>query len=134
MIKQVIVVRSDLRNTKGAKLHAGKLIAQGAHASMAWLTTRLRDYLKSKDPEDLSLSLEELEWIQGDFTKVVLKVNSCDEMFTIRDNAMRKGIEAHLIVDKGLTEFGGVLTPTCIGIGPDKSELIDPITGHLSLF
>jgi PTH2 family peptidyl-tRNA hydrolase len=34
-VKQVIVIRRDLR------MRRGKEIAQGAHASMAWLTRRL---------------------------------------------------------------------------------------------
>ena len=33
-IKQVIVMRKDLRNTEGHKIHTVKLIAQGCHASM----------------------------------------------------------------------------------------------------
>jgi PTH2 family peptidyl-tRNA hydrolase len=35
-VKQVLVIRKDL------KMRRGKEIAQGAHASMAWLTNRLR--------------------------------------------------------------------------------------------
>ena len=33
MAKQVIVMRSDLKNKDGHRLPKGKLIAQGAHAS-----------------------------------------------------------------------------------------------------
>lgn len=32
--KQVIVLRTDLRNAQGHKIRTGKLIAQGAHASL----------------------------------------------------------------------------------------------------
>ena len=38
-----------------------------------------------------------------------------------------------LITDAGLTEFHGVPTKTCLGIGPWESEEIDKITGELSL-
>jgi PTH2 family peptidyl-tRNA hydrolase len=36
-------------------------------------------------------------------------------------------------VDAGLTEFNGVPTKTCIAIGPNWSDEIDEITGHLKL-
>ena len=44
------------------------------------------------------------------------------------------GLEVHLIEDSGLTEFHGQVTPTCVAIGPDYSEKIDPITGNLQLY
>jgi PTH2 family peptidyl-tRNA hydrolase len=34
---------------------------------------------------------------------------------------------------KGKTEFNGVPTKTCLGIGPAKAEKIDKITGDLKL-
>lgn len=40
----------------------------------------------------------------------------------------------HLITDGGLTEFGGVPTRTCLGIGPDYDDRIDPVTGDLELY
>lgn len=38
-----------------------------------------------------------------------------------------------MIEDNGLTEFHGVKTKTCIGIGPWVSEEIDKFTKHLKL-
>jgi PTH2 family peptidyl-tRNA hydrolase len=40
----------------------------------------------------------------------------------------------HLITDRGLTEFGGVPTRTCLAVGPDYYDLIDPVTGDLELY
>ena len=68
------------------------------------------------------------------FAKVVVKVNDLAELLQIRDNAKNAGLEVHLIVDSGRTEFHGESTPTCIAIGPDYSDKIDPITGHLELY
>ena len=48
--------------------------------------------------------------------------------------ALGAGLGAHLITDRGLTEFGGVPTRTCLGIGPDYDQLIDPVTGDLELY
>jgi PTH2 family peptidyl-tRNA hydrolase len=44
-IKQVIVIRKDL------KMRRGKEIAQGAHAAMAWLTNRLRQSVPDANGE-----------------------------------------------------------------------------------
>ena len=48
--------------------------------------------------------------------------------------ALMSGLEAHLIIDKGLTEFNNVPTKTAVAIGPNKSEDIDVITGNLKLY
>jgi PTH2 family peptidyl-tRNA hydrolase len=125
MIKQVIVVRKDL------KMRRGKEIAQGAHASIAFLTRRLQN--KSKYSE-LCLTRQELDWINGIFTKVCLKVNSEEELLEVERKAKEAGLECHLVTDAGLTEFNGVPTKTCLAIGPDESEKIDLITGDLELY
>lgn len=124
--KQVIVVRRDLAVRKG------KFIAQGCHASLAFLTRRLD--LSKSSPFLLPLSDVEISWMQNSFAKVCLKVNNLDELLQIRDNAVKAGLECHMIVDSGRTEFHGQPTTTCLAIGPDYADRIDPITGHLELF
>jgi hypothetical protein len=47
--------------------------------------------------------------------------------------AIEAGLMVSMITDAGLTEFNGVHTKTCIAIGPDWSDEIDPITKHLKL-
>lgn len=121
-VKQVIVMRHDLGMRKG------KMVAQGAHASIAFLTRRLQ---KSNPPE---LRPVELEWINGIFAKICARVDSEQELLDIYEKAQAAGLEAHLITDSGLTEFNGQPTNTCVGIGPDYAEKIDGITGHLKLF
>ncbi len=54
-----------------------------------------------------------------------------DYILTYEDD--EKGLVCSLIIDAGLTEFGGVPTRTCIAIGPNWSDEIDEITGHLKL-
>lgn len=75
----------------------------------------------------------EWEWMQGIFKKVVVQVNSLEELLQIYEQAKAAGLEAHLIEDSGLTEFHGEKTATCVGIGPDDEEKIDAITRHLPL-
>lgn len=125
MIKQVIVIRKDL------KMRRGKECSQAAHASMAWLTRRLFD---NGHHYEAVFSKEEEEWITGSFTKVTLQVDSEEELRNVFQRAQDAGIESHLIIDAGKTEFDGIPTATAVGIGPDTAEKIDAITGNLKLY
>ena len=51
----------------------------------------------------------------------------------IYNKAKDAGLNVCEIIDNGLTEFHGVKTKTCLAIGPDLSDKIDPITGNLKL-
>jgi peptidyl-tRNA hydrolase, PTH2 family len=137
--KQVIVMRTDLGMRKG------KMVAQGAHASMKVLLDRSSRGDMGYDPltgcedgtpkERLSLDMTPAlrEWIRGRFTKICVGVGSEQELLDIYKAAMDAGLLCALIQDAGLTEFDGVPTLTCCAIGPDFSEKIDPITGKLKL-
>ena len=123
-IKQVIVMRHDL------KMRRGKQIAQGAHASMAFLTRRLQNSPSISMPD---FSPNAQAWIKGAFAKVCVRCNSDEELLAIHDKAIESGLEVHLITDSGRTEFHGQPTRTCLAIGPDESSKIDQVTGHLEL-
>jgi PTH2 family peptidyl-tRNA hydrolase len=123
-IKQVIVLRHDL------KMRRGKQIAQGAHASMSFICRRLQEH-GSVSLTDFSEV--ERAWLIGAFAKVCCRVDSEDELMAIHDKAVAAGLEVHLITDSGKTEFHGVPTRTCLAIGPDYAEKIDEITGELQL-
>jgi len=123
-IKQVIVLRHDL------KMRRGKQIAQGAHASMSFLTRRLQSQ-GTISIDDFSPN--EQAWIMGAFAKVCVRCNSEEELMAIHDKAKEMALEVHLITDSGKTEFHGQPTRTCLAIGPDEVEKIDPVTGHLEL-
>lgn len=132
-IKQIIVLRSDLKNKQGQKVRSGKLMAQVAHASMAFMSNRIRRYIYDAEIPIEEFSAPQLLWIEDLFTKVCLKVDSEEELLDIHQKAIEEGLEVHLITDSGLTEFDKP-TNTCLAIGPDYSERIGKITGHLSLF
>lgn len=123
-VKQVIVMRHDL------KMRRGKQIAQGAHASISFLTRRLQQYGHTSLA---NCSTAEREWLTGSFAKVCCRVDSAEELLEICDKAKAAGLEVHLITDSGKTEFHGEPTDTCLAIGPDDAAKIDTITGHLQL-
>ena len=127
--KQVIVIRRDLR------MRRGKEIAQGAHASMAWLRQRLMPQLTLAGVADqVMFSEAERVWLEGSLRKVTVKVGSEAELLAVYDKALESGVLVHLITDRGLTEFGGTSTRTCLAVGPDYDNRVDPVTGDLELY
>jgi PTH2 family peptidyl-tRNA hydrolase len=126
--KQVIVIRRDLR------MRRGKEIAQGAHAATAWLADLILQTMRANDVDHLALSPAERAWLESSFRKVTVKVNSEEELIAVYQEALDAGLVVHLITDRGLTEFGGVPTRTCLAVGPDYDDLIDPVTGDLELY
>jgi PTH2 family peptidyl-tRNA hydrolase len=126
--KQVIVLRKDLNMRKG------KMVAQGAHASMKVFF----DMMGSHDDGSLVIDEKNItdamrEWMNGSFTKVCVGVPSEQELYDIYNRAKDAGLPCSLIVDAGKTEFGGVPTPTSCAIGPAKTEEVNKITGNLVL-
>lgn len=141
-IKQVIVMRKDLNMRKG------KMAAQAAHASMAVLLDQMK-HERYRDPDIHGSYKDETgtilkmrivdesimdQWLlTGTFKKICVSVDSEEELLDIFKKAVQNGIPAALITDSGLTEFGGVPTKTCCAIGPETTEMLDPLTGHLKL-
>jgi peptidyl-tRNA hydrolase, PTH2 family len=128
-VKQVIVIRRDLR------MRRGKEIAQGAHASVAWLADRVLQGMRPNGAVDhVVLSPAERAWLETSFRKVTVKVSSEEELMAVYRQAAEAGLVVHLVTDRGLTEFGGVPTRTCLAVGPDYDDLVDPVTGDLELY
>lgn len=128
-IKQVIVMAKYL------KMQRGKEIAQGSHASMEFLSEKLqRSFTKDNKYSMIELSKAEQDWLTGNFAKVCLQINSEQELLDLHKAALGAGLTSHLIQDSGKTVFHGKPTYTCLAIGPDYAEKIDPITKHLLLY
>lgn len=110
--KQVILVRQDL------KLPKGKLAAQVAHASVEAVLKCDNDIVKA--------------WRKEGMKKVVLKVKDEKELYKYMQQAKDEGISTAKITDAGKTVVAPGTVTTC-GIGPDKEDKIDAITGKLSM-
>lgn len=109
-LKQVILVRTDL------KMDKGKIAAQVGHA----VTDSI---LKS--------SKEKIEaWRKEGMKKVVLKVKDEKELLEYKKKA--SGLVTSLVIDAGRTQVDPG-TKTCLAIGPDEEEKIDKITGKLKI-
>jgi peptidyl-tRNA hydrolase, PTH2 family len=123
--KQVIVMRKDLNMRKG------KMIAQGAHASLKVLL----DAKQEIDAQRVTLALTPAmsAWIEGRFTKVCVSVDSEAALDEVCERARAAGVPYAVIVDAGKTEFHGVPTKTCAAIGPGWTDEVDTVTGALPL-
>lgn len=146
--KQVIVFRKDLLKGPNA-IRKGKFGAQVAHASLGALLTcfsvHKEELIKfgTIDVEpgqiqyeyNLTFDKDSVldDWLNGKFTKVVVSVDSDEELIALNKALDGTYIPHALITDAGLTEFHGVPTNTCLGIGPYVAEEIDKFTGNLPL-
>lgn len=119
-------MRTDLNMRKG------KMVAQGAHAAMAFMSHNLGPDRHS-GMHCFTPSSVEIEWLNNSFAKVCLGVASEQELRSIMDAAAKAGLTVHSVIDNGTTEFGGMPMLTCCAIGPNYVEEIDKITGGLKL-
>ena len=147
MYKQIIIARKDLN------MSAGKLAAQVSHASMAFLTNAIRrnlikgvHYYDSEHniyySTELKFNKDLFEqWIDGEFTKCVLKAKNKSQLLKAKTLAEEMGMTENedffCIYDNCHTE----LTPedngrtlTCIGFKPMDSEVIDKIGKKFQLY
>ena len=112
MYKQAIVIRADLKMSKG------NAAVQCSHAS----------YSAAKKAGKAALNA----WESRGQKKVVLKAKSLEELIALKDKCNKLGIANAIISDAGLTELEPGTT-TALGIGPDKDEKINKVTGSLPL-
>jgi len=110
--KQVILVRDDLKLTKG------KMAAQVSHASVGATLKSHKDDLK--------------KWLEQGMKKVVLKVKDKAELYAYKRRAEDAGLVVSLITDAGHTQLDPG-TVTCLGIGPAREDKVDAVTGDLKL-
>ena len=138
--KQVIVFRKDLLKGEHG-IRKGKFAAQCCHASLGAL---LKFFVKYQCvyPGEQKTTKYEVEfgpdcildsWLNGLFTKVVVAVDNEEQLLELDKKCEELDIPHALITDSGLTEFHGVPTNTCLGIGPWENSKLDEITGHLPL-
>ena len=113
--KQVIVLRRDLG------MSTGKLISQACHACLgaaeAAKKTRSRSWRR---------------WRDEGAKKVVVDVESLEVLLELVKKAEEFGVPHFLVEDRGLTEVPPG-TVTALGVGPERSELVDMVTGNLKL-
>ena len=114
-VKLVIAVRKDLDMGKG------KIAAQVAHASVSCALTAQRTDRKLFS-----------EWINGGQKKIVIKVDSEEQLRRLITEAKLTGVITETVNDAGFTQVNpGTLT--CAGFGPADTSVLEPLTGKFPL-
>ncbi len=110
--KQMIVVRADIKMSKG------KTAVQCSHAAVS--------VLDKADKKIISV------WKKNGQKKVIVKAKGEKELFELKALCDKLKLPCSLVIDAGLTELAPG-TPTALGIGPDKDEKINKVTGSMPL-
>lgn len=110
--KLVLVVRKDLN------MGIGKVASQCSHASVM-------AYQKSS-------KVMLLKWALNGQKKIVLSCPNEQALNEIRDNAKQLRLLTNIVRDAGHTQVAPD-TVTVLAVGPAKEEIVDQVTGHLSL-
>ena len=149
--KQVIIARKDLN------MSAGKLAAQVAHASMAFLTTWIKMntcddgwdlieqngyyFVDGRFPKDIWES-----WINNAVTKTVVEAKNKNQLQKAIDWAQEQGLHENvdyfLIKDACLTDLqpeevdenGEGRTLTCVGFRPLPEDLANELSHKFHLY
>jgi len=112
MFKQIIILRNDLGMSEGKKC------VQTAHACLG--------AYKKTDKKTVK------KWELEGQKKVVLEVDSKKKILDLYRKLKKEKIPCFLVEDAGLTELEPG-TITALGIGPEREETLDKITGTLKL-
>lgn len=112
-MKQAIVARTDIG------MGEGKLAAQVAHASLSAYEETGRKARK--------------RWKGEGQKKVVLKADGENEIFRLAEKARAEGLPHAVVRDAGHTQLDPG-TVTALAVGPAEDDLVDRVTGDLSLY
>jgi len=147
-MRQLIIARKDL------DMSPGKLAAQVAHASWAFLSNIIRDgehEVGSADNNWVQIPLilrKDIydEWFCGIFTKTVCEAKNLKQLLKAKiiaeELGLKEGVDFFLIMDACLTELepemidenGVGRTLTCIGFRPLDDETAWKISKKFQLY
>ncbi|XP_054738094.1 peptidyl-tRNA hydrolase 2, mitochondrial [Anastrepha obliqua] len=115
--KLVLVVRGDLKMSKG------KTAAQCAHAAVLCYQQSQISREKQKLTESWSILGQ---------PKIVLRVDTLEEIMHLKSRAKDAGLVAALVRDAGRTQLEAG-TVTVLGIGPDIENNVNKLVADLKL-
>ncbi|KAF7011646.1 hypothetical protein CFC21_025924 [Triticum aestivum] len=112
--KMVLVVRNDL------KMGKGKIAAQCSHATLG-----LFKKLQQRAPKSLR------RWERCGQVKVVVKVESEEDMLVLQGRAKSMNLPTHITIDAGRTQIAPNSRTVMAILGP--ADMVDDVTGGLKL-
>ncbi|XP_058066797.1 uncharacterized protein LOC131216348 [Anopheles bellator] len=116
-MKMVLVVRTDLG------LRKGKIASQCAHAAVLCC---MRATAAGSGKAKLD------SWLRQGQPKIVLKVDGLEKMHLLTQRAKAVGVITETVRDAGRTQVASG-TETVLGLGPERSEVIDALVENLKL-
>ena len=143
-MRQLIIVRKDLN------MSTGKIAAQVAHASMAFISAMLKESKQKKTETamniDLTIDLDVWQnWFCDIYTKTVCEAKNRNSLLKCTEIAktldLKEGQDYFLVKDHCLTELepeeidsdGTGKTLTCIGFRPLPDDLAKSISKKYQL-
>ena len=151
-MRQLVIARKDLQ------MSPGKLAAQCCHASLAFITSKMRDRDKmivatNTTTDEIGYATEVFfskniyeDWISGVFTKTICEARNRNHLMKAVTVAtklgMKEGEDFFLIKDCCLTELepeevdenGVGRTLTCIGFKPLPDDIAHQISKKFQLY
>lgn len=145
-MRQIIIVKKDLN------MSPGKLAAQVSHASMAFITNKIRRtarYMPTMRRYESKIIFDADvfdEWIDGTFTKTVCEAKNKNQLMKVinmaEDLGLKENIDFFLIKDNCLTELtpeeiddnGIGRTITCIDFKPLQDDITHKISKKYQLY
>ena len=144
-MRQLIIARKDLN------MSPGKLAAQVAHASWAFMSNQIREEGQLVDTDlyqiNLYINKEVYEqWFCGIFTKTICEAKNLNQLLKAKmiaeELGLKEGIDFFLIMDACKTELepefidseGIGRTLTCIGFRPLDDETAWKISKKFQLY
>lgn len=144
-MRQLIIARKDLN------MSAGKLAAQVAHGSFAFISQQIRSHpaVETLDGYNVAVLLDKdtmEQWFRGVFTKTVCEAKNYNQLMKATKIAnelgLQEGKDYFLIWDACLTELtpekidenGVGRTLTCIGFRPLPDEVAWKISKKFQLY
>lgn len=133
---------------KDLSMSAGKVAAMAAHASMMFLVKRVtKPYILLAQGRRQSMGVftpDEWRWLtepapgleefnQVSFAKIVVAVDSEQELQEVYNAAHLKSLEVHRVFDSGYSH-NPAGTFVCIAIGPAWLDAFDGVTNHLKIY
>lgn len=115
-MKQVIILRTDIRMGKG------KAVAQGSHAAVKASFLAYHNFPKYFE-----------KWEKLGSKKIVCKISSEQELLVIYRDAKDMGLPCAIINDAGHTQLPPGTT-TAVAVGPAPEDKIDVFTKDLGLY
>lgn len=149
-IKQYIVLRKDAPTKTGETVSAAKLAVMTSHASMAFLSDKVRknSYQKVYPGKDeawqvtFGLDEETMEWIQGSFVKILLEAKNLHALERVVADAvaagLAEGVDFFCIRDNCLTELvpdeGCATCFVAVGFRPMAASKLLPVVKRLQVY